>query len=91
LIGPTQRIWRGGRWTPNKSNRQRPAVASIQLLAFMKLETTYTIHLNEKEAKALKTLLGNMSDPEFAKAGIKGEDRATMSEIWQALPDDGDE
>jgi len=58
----------------------------------MKLEINYTIHLNEKEAKALKTLLGNMSDPEFAKAGIRDEDRKIMSEIWQAIPyDDGAE
>ena len=58
----------------------------------MKLEINYTIHLNEKEAKALKTLLGNMSDPEFAKAGIRGEDRKIVSEIWQAIPyEDGAE
>lgn len=29
----SKRIWRGGRWTPNKPNRQRPAVARIHLLA----------------------------------------------------------
>ena len=34
----TTRIWRGGRWTPNKPNRQLPAVASIHLFSiFMNL------------------------------------------------------
>jgi len=31
----TTRIWRGGRWTPNKPNRQLPAVASIHLLSMI--------------------------------------------------------
>tara|TARA_R110000868_G_scaffold131436_3_gene341523 strand:+ start:167 stop:406 length:240 start_codon:yes stop_codon:yes gene_type:complete len=57
----------------------------------MKLEINYTLHLTESEGKALKTLLGNMSDPEFAKAGIKGDDRETMSEIWRSIPCDDDE
>jgi hypothetical protein len=33
----TTKIWRGGRWTPNKPNRQLPAVASIHLLASYEL------------------------------------------------------
>ncbi len=57
----------------------------------MTLETTCTITLDETEAKALKTLLGNMSDPQFAEAGVKGNDRATMREIWNALPYGDDE
>ena len=57
----------------------------------MKLEINYTLHLTETEGKALKTLLGNMSDADFAKAGIKGDDRGTMNEIWQSLPSDDDE
>jgi hypothetical protein len=56
----------------------------------MKLEITYTMHLNEKEARALKTLLGNMSDPDFEKAGIKGEDRRLLGKIWDAIPYDED-
>ena len=51
----------------------------------MKLKINYTLILEEKEAKALKLLLGNMSDPEFAKAGIKGEDRAIIREIYYTL------
>tara|TARA_R110000772_G_scaffold258707_3_gene376041 strand:+ start:763 stop:936 length:174 start_codon:yes stop_codon:yes gene_type:complete len=52
----------------------------------MKTETTYTIHMNESEAQALKRLLGNMSDPEFNKAGIAGVDRQTMREIYESIP-----
>ena len=56
-----------------------------------KLMTTYTLELNEKEAAALKKLLGGMNDPEFAKAGISGEDRYYMSEIYNLLPHDEDD
>lgn len=52
----------------------------------MKLEITYTLTLNEKKAKALKTLLGNMSDPEFAEAGITGDDREILRDMYYAIP-----
>lgn len=52
----------------------------------MELEITYKLILNEKEAKALKTLLGNMSDPEFAKAGITGDDREILRDMYHAIP-----
>lgn len=38
FVSRTTRIWRGGRWTPNKPNRQRPAVASIHLFDFMRIK-----------------------------------------------------
>lgn len=57
----------------------------------MRVQTNYTLHLNEKEAKALKRLLGSMTDPEFAKAGISGERREIMREIWENLPSDDGE
>jgi hypothetical protein len=57
----------------------------------MKLEINYALYLTESEGKALKTLLGNMSDSDFANAGIKGNDRETMSEIWRSIPCDDEE
>ena len=55
------------------------------------IRITYTIDLNEDEAAALKKLLGNMNDKQFAEFGIKGNDRQSMSDIWNLLPYDDDE
>jgi hypothetical protein len=54
----------------------------------VKLKKTYSLELNEKEAMALKILLGNMTDPQFKEFGIEGENRMIIQEIWNCLPYD---
>jgi hypothetical protein len=54
----------------------------------VKLKKTYSLELNEKEAMALQTLLGNMTDPQFKEFGIEGENRMIIQEIWNCLPYD---
>lgn len=39
-------------------------------------ECQYKLMLKHEEVLALKKLLGGMTDPEFAKFGIKGNERA---------------
>ena len=57
----------------------------------MKLDITYTLILTDTEAQALKKTLGSMSNEDFSKLGIKGEDMETMHEIWDAIPYGEDE
>ena len=54
----------------------------------VKLKKTYSLELDEKEARALKILLGNMTDPQFKDFGIEGENRMIIQEIWNCLPYD---
>lgn len=58
-------------------------------MATMRAE--YLLRLDEEDAVALKKVLGGMNDDEFAKLGIRGDDRKRMSEILHLLPFDGDE
>ncbi len=51
----------------------------------MKIEQFVRIELHESEAKALKTLLGNMTDDEFKKYGIQGKDRESMNFIYNNI------
>tara|TARA_R110000850_G_scaffold238326_1_gene362990 strand:- start:376 stop:552 length:177 start_codon:yes stop_codon:yes gene_type:complete len=57
----------------------------------VKLKKTYSLELNEDEAKALKRLLGNMTDPQFKEFGIEGERRMIIQEIWDCLPFDDED
>ena len=51
-----------------------------------KVQSSYTIELNEEEAFAFKKLLGNMTDKQFSEHGITGDDRKMMSHVWDSLP-----
>lgn len=50
------------------------------------LEIEYVLKLTHFEGQALKHLLGNMNDKEFAEKGIEGEDRQRLSQIWDLIP-----
>tara|TARA_R110000822_G_scaffold100860_1_gene226825 strand:- start:1524 stop:1700 length:177 start_codon:yes stop_codon:yes gene_type:complete len=50
------------------------------------LKKFYSLELDEKEARALKIVLGNMTDLEFKAVGIEGENRMIIQEIWDLLP-----
>ena len=52
----------------------------------MKIINKIIIELSETEYSPLKTLLGNMTDDEFAKFGVKGEDREIMRELYNSIP-----
>lgn len=56
----------------------------------MKVKTIYILELSEKEAQALKKLVGSFNDSEFAKLGITGEDREFMHEIYDSIIDEKD-
>lgn len=58
-------------------------------MAAMKIE--YTLTLTEEEALSLKKILGGMNDDEFAKLGVRGEQRRAISDIWDLLPFEDDE
>jgi hypothetical protein len=55
------------------------------------LKKFYSLELDEKEVRAFKILLGNMTDPQFKQFGIEGEYRAIIREIWDLLPYEEDE
>tara|TARA_R110000737_G_scaffold108221_1_gene140937 strand:- start:707 stop:883 length:177 start_codon:yes stop_codon:yes gene_type:complete len=55
------------------------------------VKKNYILELDEKEARALKILLGNMTDLEFKAVGIEGENRMIIREIWDLLPYDEDD
>lgn len=55
------------------------------------IKTEYLLKLDEEDAAALKKVLGGMNDDEFARLGIRGEDRSRMSDIWDLLPFEHDE
>ena len=57
----------------------------------MEMNIKFTLTLNQWEARALKQLVGNMTDDEFEKAGIKGQDRQLMSDIFDFIPYHEDE
>ena len=50
------------------------------------VEIKYILTLSSSDGQALKHLLGNMNDPEFAKFGITGEDRERLRIIWALIP-----
>ena len=52
----------------------------------MDIERKLIITLTEQEASALKKVLGGLSDPEFSKLGVSGDDRKSMSELYDLLP-----
>ena len=53
----------------------------------MEVEAKYIVKLSERDAQNLKKILGSMNDDEFAQRGVRGEDRARMSDLWDLLPD----
>ncbi len=55
------------------------------------MKTEYLLKLDEDEALALKKVLGGMNDDEFAKLGVRGDQRRAMSDIWDLLPFEEDE
>lgn len=55
------------------------------------MKTKYFLELDEKDAAALKKVLGGMNDDEFEELGVRGDDRRRMSDIWGLLPFDEDE
>ena len=55
------------------------------------MKTEYLLKLDEEDAVALKKVLGGMNDDEFAKLGVRGDDRKRMSDIWDLLPFEDDE
>lgn len=54
----------------------------------MKIDYIFKLTMNEKEAATLKKVLGGLNDHDFEALGVTGEDRATMHELWDLLPDD---
>ena len=56
----------------------------------VEIETVYHIRLEEEAAIALKKLLGHQTDGEYADAGIYGDSRALMRDLWGLLPDDAE-
>tara|TARA_R110000772_G_scaffold217198_1_gene327618 strand:- start:343 stop:528 length:186 start_codon:yes stop_codon:yes gene_type:complete len=55
------------------------------------LKKFYSLEIDEKEARALKILLGNMTDPQFKQFGVEGEYRMIIREIWDLIPYDEDD
>ena len=51
----------------------------------MKIKREYILTLSEEEAFALHTLVGNLNDEEFAKAGITRKDREFISKLFDGL------
>ena len=50
------------------------------------IEIEYVLKLTHFEGQALKKLLGGMTDPEFEKFGIAGEDMERLKDIWDLIP-----
>ena len=50
------------------------------------LEIKYVLTLDCFEGKALKKLLGNMTDSQFAAYGVEGDDRERLREIYNLIP-----
>ena len=54
----------------------------------MKVTIGYNFDLNEKEAIALKKILGDISTIYLNELGLDIEDSDKMRELWELLPDD---
>lgn len=52
------------------------------------IKTEYLLKLDEKEALLLSKALGSFNDDEFARVGIRDDDRRRLSEIFYLLPND---
>ena len=53
----------------------------------MKVFNQYVVVLTEKEAKALKILLGEYSDAKKEELGIDMEDVENTTDLYNTLPD----
>jgi len=51
----------------------------------MEVEKITILKLNEAESFALKKLLGNINDEQFKQFEISGDDRQTMTDIYNCL------
>lgn len=51
------------------------------------IKAKYILEIDFEEVQALAQLLGNMTDPEFEKAGVSSEQREILREIWNMLPE----
>lgn len=51
----------------------------------MKIEQRFVLEMTEKEAKALKTVLGSQINSELCELGLDYEDRSFLGELLAAL------